>query len=240
MVVKLSSKQVPAGFQRHEFRYVGAVASEQGEFGPEIGIVDMVPIDERGIANPARYFHIGVVEARGQWFLYMEWGWTDAREPGFMFVRCRDEQDARRYFRRQCVGMNVARIEHARGGWQARAENAWLVHDDARERGLPQRRMPASEPIERACEAEVVRLADWQPSATRVDAMVRGLVHDARLAAQASGIVPTLELLEQVADELRPLVVQRIAELSSPHPSLLARAAGLATRSRGTLSAAAN
>lgn len=181
MVVKLANKKIPVGFQPSEFRYVGRPASEQGDFGPQIGMADMVPVNGRGVIGESRYFHIGVVEAQGHWFVYMECGrasgersWIgDSPRPGldFMFARCRDEQDARRFFRRQCMTMNIGRILRSGVGaepaWVAKTdvqgnpEDAWLVgapriHD----RGL-------AGPEPERFELSVVQVANSRPQPNR-------------------------------------------------------------------------
>lgn len=222
MVVKLASKKIPVGFQPSEFRYVGRPASEQGDFGPEVGIVDMIPVDECGITQGSRYFHMGVVEARGQWFVYMETGSADAERSWigdspqsklmFMFTRCRDQKEAHRFFRRQCMTMNFGRITRkcvdGRPVWAAKThangqvEPAWLVSGVAnRERGLPR------------VESEQAEEASIEP--VRADVLVRGILHDAKLASQAHGVVPTLEALQQIGEELLPMVMRRIVELST-------------------------
>jgi hypothetical protein len=253
MVVKLASKKIPLGFQPSEFRYVGRPAADQGDFGPEVGIVDLVPVDARGASRGSRYFHIGVVEARGEWFVYMEWSRVDGGRSWFgdrpqsalefMFTRCRDRQEAHRFFRRQCMTMNFGRITQkcigGRRAWVARTnangevENAWLVREPANpDRGLPQ---VEPEPVD----ANVVAIANWQPQApVRADVVVRGILHDAKLAAQGRGVVPTLEALEQIGEELLPLVVRRIAELSAPKRGIMVGA--MSDRPRASLSTAAN
>ncbi len=225
MVVKLASKQIPSGFQPSQFRYAGRPAMEQGDFGPEVGSANLTPSKPQGV-RVARLFHVGVVEARGQWFVYIERGelgtgrsW-DADEPAagldFMFVRCRDEADARRFFRNQCLSMTMARL--AKTTLHGRVEDAWVIDGSLNhECGLAQFGMV--EGLAECEPANVVRIETRQPhSSARVDAqvglLVRGMVHDARVAANAMGMVPTLEMLEQIADELRPQVMQRIAELS--------------------------
>lgn len=117
--------------------------------------------------------------------------------------------------------LNFGRITQKRIGdrrvWVARTnaigevENAWLVGDALNpDRGLPQ-------PEPECVEASIVPYTNWPPhTPPRPDVMVRGILHDARIAAQARGIVPTLEALEQIGEELLPLVVRRIAELSAP------------------------
>jgi hypothetical protein len=247
MVVKLASKKIPRGFQPSEFRYVGRPAHEQGDFGPDVGIVDMTPVDGRGNSDGSHYVHIGVVEARGEWFVYMEWArvdmgrswFGDSPQPSleFMFTRCRDRHEAHRFFRRQCMTMNVGRITQKRIGdsqvWAAKTdasgklENAWIVGaPHCSDRGLPQ---PEPECVQ-AIEAPVVPV--------RADVLVRGILHDARIASQNRGDVPTLEALEQIGEELLPLVIRRIAELSAPGRGRVAGVKG--GRASASWSAAAN
>jgi hypothetical protein len=253
MVVKLASKKIPLGLSPREFRYVGRTAGEQGDFGPEVGIVDMVPVNDRGITQESRYFHMGVVEARGQWFVYMETGpvangrsWIgDSPQSNlmFMFTRCRDQKEAHRFFRRQCMTMNFGRITRkcsdGKPIWAAKtnangeAEPAWLVCEPSN----PDRGLPQVEP-ERV-EASVVPVVEWQPhEPVRAELLIRGVLHDAKLASHSRGVVPTLEALEQIGQELLPMVMRRIAELSAPNRGLMIGA--MSERARANSAMAAN
>ncbi len=236
MVVKLARKTIPAGFQPSEFHYHGRFASDRGDFGGDVGIVDL--IDER---NDSTYFHAGIVTARGQWFVYIESGKTSASPSwqgnvpnvsiDFMFARCRDEQQARSFFRQQCMTriwsvQHPHRVDTSESRTRGLASNCTVPRvGGGSDRGLagPMKtvasvRGPATTPNQTeasAAEAEVP--ADTQPRVLAMaNALVRGTIHDARSVSLAAGFIPTLETLERVGAELLPLALQRIAELSKP------------------------
>lgn len=247
MVLKLSNKVVPAGLQPHEFRYLGRSAHDQGDFGPEVGAVDMLRVDERGVAQGTRYVHLGVVEARGQIFVYMESGrldvasWSsEAPTPGleFSFTRCRDALEARRFFRHECLRLNLARLERkviadapvwtAKVDARARVEQAWLVRSLGEfVPGLPSRSRPQPQPRATAKlgpqrQLDLPGLAARERTSPRdestpprSDLLVRGILFDAQLEARRQGHAPSLAALEQIGRELLPMVVRRIAELSA-------------------------
>src|SRR5690606_24622699 len=103
--------------------------------------------------NSSKYYHAGVLEARGSWFVYTEWGrisggrsWTGSAPKSamdFMFTKCDSELEARRLFASQCRSKNLARLTQKQVGgktiWVARpGKDAYIVQSLAtRERGLP-------------------------------------------------------------------------------------------------------
>ncbi len=158
MPVKFARKQIPAGFQPSDFSYQGRPARDQGDFDQEVGIADMASVNQFEERNSSKYYHAGVLEARGQWFVYTEWGrisggrsWTNDSPKSamdFMFMRCADESEARAVFRQQCVSKNLSRLTQKRVGdkviWaakvdkQGKSKDAYIVQSLAtRERGLP-------------------------------------------------------------------------------------------------------
>ncbi len=158
MAIKFGRKQLPGGYAASDFSYQGQPAKDQGDFGPEVGIADMASVNQFEARNSSKYYHAGVLCAKGTWFVYVEWGrisggksWPGARpKPGmdFMFTQCSDEDEARATFRKQCRSKNVSRLtKQVIGGktiWTAKidskgkAKDAYIVQDLAtRERGLP-------------------------------------------------------------------------------------------------------
>ena len=102
MPTKLGRKELPAGFSPADFKYQGRPAKDQGDFGSDVGIADMACCNAFGEANNDKYYSAGVVQAKGQWFVYLEWG---RAKPGnswnggfagqdFQFVQCSGEADA--------------------------------------------------------------------------------------------------------------------------------------------------
>jgi hypothetical protein len=236
MVLKLSNKVVPAGLRVHELRYLGRRAREQGDFGVEVGAVDMLRVDERGIVQGTRYVHLGVVAVGDEVFVYMESGrvgvpsWTrGVPAPGleFSFTPCTSLDAARRFFRNECLRLNLARLVRtpvwaAKVDARARVEQAWLVSElGGFVPGLPVRvparhtppRQPASVPASRFVAASRPTEPE-RPASEQAEVVVRALVHEGRATQRERGREPSLAALEQVATELRPLVERRLAELA--------------------------
>ena len=71
-MAKLGRKQFPSGFSPSDFRYEGRPAKDQDDFGDDVGIADMACVDQFGDSNTAKYYHMGVVSAKGKFFAYFE------------------------------------------------------------------------------------------------------------------------------------------------------------------------
>lgn len=247
MAVKFARKQLPRGFQPTEFRYQGRPAREQGDFDEEVGIADMASVNQFEQRNSSKYYHAGVLEARGKWFVYTEWGrisggrsWTDESPKSamdFMFVQCDSQAEARALFRKQCLSKNLGRLTQtkvagkviwaAKQDKQGKSQDAYIVQALAtRERGLPdayaikddsglaQGEAPAK-PKRRAAPAK----PDAQPQVVALaKSLVGGTREYARAASLATGIIPTMAAITQVRDELLPLAMQRIAEITKANP----------------------
>ena len=158
MAVKFARKQVPSGFSPSDFIYKGRPAKDQGDFTDEVGIADMASVNQFENRNSSKYYHAGVLEARGTWFVYTEWGrisggrsWTNGSPKSgfdFMFTKCGSESEARQVFAKQCKSKNLSRLTQKQVGgktiWvaktdkQGKAKDAYIVQSLAtRERGLP-------------------------------------------------------------------------------------------------------
>lgn len=158
MAVKFARKQIPAGFAPNEFTYQGRPAKDQGDFADDVGIADMASVNQFDDRNSSKYYHAGVLEARGIWFVYTEWGrisggksWPGSHPKGgmdFMFTKCATESEARSAFAKQCRSKNLARLTQKQVGaktiWVAKVDksgkskDAYIVQSlAARERGLP-------------------------------------------------------------------------------------------------------
>jgi hypothetical protein len=210
MAIKLARNVIPVGFQPSDFGYQGRPAAAGEALDAEIGIVEMVPSAPGDARKSSSYFHMGVVAARRQWFVYLEWT-ANQQERGaqareFMFVRCRDEVEARAYFRQECLRMQL--------------QHRYVMQAPSRERGLPQGRTPAPR-----SGFEVIEVTELPSSAPSVEPspqtialaekLVRGTLLDARATVQERGLIPTRESIEQLGEELLPLVVERLYALAS-------------------------
>jgi hypothetical protein len=243
MAQKFARKQVPAGFDPSEFRYQGRPAKDQGDFIGDVGIADMASVNQFEDRNSSKYYHAGVLEARGSWFVYTEWGrisggrsWmgtTPKSAMDFMFTRCGSEAEARGLFASQCRSKNLSRLTQTQVAgktiWSARpGKDAYIVQALAtRERGLPDAyaikddsgipARPSAAP--RAKQRQSKPASNFQP---QVVALARDLVGGtrdyARAASQATGIIPTMGSIQQVRDELLPLALERIAAIGQAHP----------------------
>ena len=61
MAVKLTRKQMPSGYSAQDFKYKGKPATDQDDFGPGIGLADMIHVDQGGAENNNKYYHGGLV-----------------------------------------------------------------------------------------------------------------------------------------------------------------------------------
>lgn len=158
MASKLGRKEFPGGLSPDDFKYMGRPATDQGDFGSDVGLADCACVNQFGEANNSKYYHGGVVQSTDKrWWVYLEWGRINAsgkswngsfRGQDFMFVSCNDESDARAFFAKQLNSKNTKRlIQQNIGGvevWTGKVDkkgkpkDGYLVQSLAtRERGLP-------------------------------------------------------------------------------------------------------
>jgi len=158
MPEKLSRKQLPSGYSPDDFTYKGRPATDQDDFGTEVGVADMACVNQFGDANNSKGYHGGVVQSGdGLWWVYLEWGrikpgksWQSGSfmQQDFQFVRCSSEDEARTFMQKQLRSKNVKRMEQKDVGgvtiWVSKTKkngksaDGYLVQSLAtRERGLP-------------------------------------------------------------------------------------------------------
>lgn len=240
MAAKLDRKTLPSGLTPSQFQYQGRPASSQGDFGEDVGIVDMSCVNQFGDANNSKYYHAGVVKSSdGRWWVYLEWGrvkggksWNGSFNGGdYQFVGCSSEAEARKFFETQCKAKNTSRLEEkdikgvslwvAKVGKDGKAKDGYIVQSLAtRERGLPDaytikdnsglaQKAPEKEvPKKKATRAS---LPDFHPQVISLaQALVGGTKSYARAASEASGIVPTMDSITKVRDQLIPIALERI------------------------------
>lgn len=239
MATKLGKKTLPSGFSPSDFTYVGRPAKDQGDFADDVGIVDMACVNQFGEANNSKYYHAGVVQAKGQWFVYFEWGrikggqsWPGASFNGgdYQFVQCSSEGDARGAFKKQCMDKNLKRLVKTKIGakeiWAGKAgKDGYLVQSLAtRERGLPDAYgIKDSAGVAKDLAKATAKKTATKKVAPKIDAhpqvialaqdLVGGTADFARAAQQASGIVPTMEAINEVRDELIPEALKLLAKI---------------------------
>jgi hypothetical protein len=251
MAVKFARKQVPPGLTPGDFIYKGRPAKQQGDFDGDVGIADMASVNQFEDRNSSKYYHAGVLEAGGDWFVYTEWGrisggrsWCGTAPKSamdFMFTKCASELEARSLFASQCRSKNLSRLTQKQVGgktiWVAKADKAGKAKDAyivqslaTRERGLPDAYSIKDDsgvvkPVAAATQAgpkpkrAAKPASNFQPQVVALAKDLVGGTRDyARAAAQATGIIPTMDAITQVRDELLPLAMQRIAAISKSNP----------------------
>lgn len=237
MATKLDRKTLPAGTNASDFKYMGRPASDQGDFGSDVGIADCSCVNqfgsEEGDKNNNKYYHGGVVQAKGRFYCYLEWGrvkagksWNGSFTGGdFQFVECSSEADARAFFASQMADKNTKRLsQKSIGGrmiWAAKeGKDGYLVQRLAtRERGLPDAYTikdstgvaPALKVGSTLAPNVTVTGISAAPAKTHHPAvlslarsLVGGTKDYARAASAATGITPTMAAINDVRDNLIP------------------------------------
>ena len=124
MGTKLGRKELPSGPGPDDFKYVGRPATEQGDFGDDVGIVDCACVNQFGDSNNSKFYHGGVVQSTktSAWFVYLQWGRITAggeswgggsfvRGMGdYQFYQANSEDDARAFFSKQLNSKNTKRL----------------------------------------------------------------------------------------------------------------------------------
>lgn len=237
MTKKLPRKTLPAGLTPDQFLYKGRPSTDQDDFGEEVGLADLVCVNQFGEANNNKYYHAGVCQSPdGAWWVYLEWGrvtgsrtWDPTfRGQDFQFVKCEDAADAREFFRRQCRAKNVQRLERRelnnQSIWVAKpGKDAYVVQRLAtRLRGLPDVfRIRADAPPSTMDHKQAARTSRKRRSnvavqpqvASLVQALIGGTTAYARAAQESTGIVPTMAAIAEVRDSLLPTALTLLARI---------------------------
>jgi len=247
MPTKLGRKEIPAGIDPSSLKYQGRPAKDQDDFGADVGIADMVCVNQFGDANNNKYYHAGVVSASGKWFVYLEWGrvsggksWNGTfKGQDFQFVQCLAEAEARDFFQKQCRDKNIKRLEQKKVGsstlWVGKAgKDGYVVQRLAtRERGLPDAYLikddegvakKTSTPDKGSAKKKAAprKKVDAQPQVVALArALVGGTQDYARAAQQSTGIVPTMSAIEEVRDKLIPDALALLAKIGPDQDSQL-------------------
>ena len=150
------SSGLPAGHGPDDFEYMGRPATDQGDFGSDVGIADMACVNQFGEANNSKGYHGGVVRSKktSQFHVYVEWGriapgksweggvWTGNFQ-SYQFTEAMDEDSARAYFAKQMASKNTKRLERKKVAgvevWAGKAgKDGYIAQALAtREKGLP-------------------------------------------------------------------------------------------------------
>lgn len=230
MPTKLGKKELPPGYGPDDFKYKGRPAVDQDDFGPEVGIADGACVNQFGDANNSKYYHGGVVQSGdGKWWCYFEWGrieggktWeggTPKRTATFQFWKCGSEAEARADFEKQMRSKNIKRLEKKGKIWVSKTKSGGKSADGyivqrlaTRERGLPDAYTikddtgVAKKATKKKAKKKTKRKKiDAQPQVVALaKALVGGTAEYARSASKSTGIVPTMEAISEVRDDLIP------------------------------------
>ena len=240
MPTKLGRKEMPSGYGASDFSYQGRPANEQDDFGPDVGVADCACVNQFGKANNSKHYHGGVLKAKdGSWWVYLEWGriaggksWEGGAFQGqdFQFVQCSGEEDARAFFEKQMRTKNIKRLEMKKIGsteiWVGKkGKDGYVVQRLAtRERGLPDAYSIKDDTgvKKKATKKKATKKKgkhkkiDAQPQVIQLARdLVGGTADYARAAQQASGIVPTMEAILEVRDELIPDALTLLAKIGN-------------------------
>jgi len=236
--VKLKRNEIPEGFSHTDFKYKGRAAKDQDDFDLEVGIADMACVDQFGSSNTNKYYHAGVVEANGKWFIYLEWGrifsgasWEGGYHNGqdFQFAESESEEEARAFFEKQCRDKNIKRLEEKEIGgetiWVSKGKNsAYLVQSlSTREKGLPDAaNIKDSTGIIKESKKKASKKTAKGPKTTYqpevislAQSLVSGVQTYTKAAIAATGISPTMAAIDKVRNTLIPLAGQRIAAVGN-------------------------
>lgn len=237
MATKLGRKEVPSGLSAADFKYQGRPAKDQDDFEADVGIADMVCVNQFGDANNNKYYHAGVVKASSGWFVYLEWGrvsgggksWDPSfRGQDFQFVQCSCEEDARAFFQKQCKSKNIKRLQKKTVGGKAiwvgkNGKDGYVVQRLAtRERGLPDATLikddtgVAKKAVKKKAKKKTAKSkkVNAQPQVVALCRdLVGGTADYARAASQASGVTPTMDAITEVRDQLIPEALEIIKKV---------------------------
>ncbi|MEL6344656.1 MAG: hypothetical protein AAFV53_16185 [Myxococcota bacterium] len=240
MPVKLGRKRLPSGYSCHDFKYAGRPAKDQGDFGADVGIADMACVNQFGEHNNAKHYHGGVVQSKdGRWWVYLEWGrikpgksWSNYfNGQDFQFVQCGSEREARAFFAKQMNSKNTKRlVKKSIGGrdiWAGKSgKDGYIVQKLAtRERGLPDAysikdasgvkiKAEPKKPEAKKPDAPKKPKKTFQPQVVDLArSLVVGTQQYARAASEATGVIPTMEAIREVREELLPLALKEIGRI---------------------------
>ena len=232
---KLERRELPKGHSCDEFIYQGRPSKGQDDFGSDVGLADLACVDQFGASNTNKFYHAGIVKNNSnQWYVYLEWGrvfsgksWQSGSHFGqdYQFVECINEQEARDFFQKQCRSKNIKRlIEKDIAGkkiWVAKGkEDGYVVQSLAmREKGLPDAYL-IKEGIADLSNSSKKKEKKLTKSNTKkfqkevIDLafdLLGGTKNYVRAASASTGIIPTLDAIKEVRDNLLVAAMQRLS-----------------------------
>lgn len=236
MATKLPRKSLPKGKTENDFKYVGSPAKEQNSFDGDIGLADMSCVSQFG-ENKAKYYHVGIVESDGNYYVYTEWGrifegksWDGFfRGQDFQFMECFSFDEAKKEFIKKCKEKNTKRLEKKEVGGKTRwvgksGKDGYVVQSLAtRQRGLPDaysikddEGLQESKKTKKKTKKKTSSKKKYQPEVVHLaQSLVGGTRDYTRAASQASGVIPTVKAIQEVRDDLIPAALQRIQKVGN-------------------------
>ena len=236
----LGRKTLPSGFNPPDFKYSGRPASSTSDFDDDVGIADMACVNQFGESNNSKYYHVGVVESNGEFFVYTEWGrikggksWNGGgfTSQDYTFFKCDSEAEARKKFKSVCKSKNTARVEQKEIGgktiWAAKSgKDGYIVQKLAtRERGLPDAYsikdssgVQVTSGKKKTARKKTARKSSktYHREEIRLATdLVGGTKAYARAAQAATSIVPTMEAIVEVRDDYIPAALQLISKIGN-------------------------
>lgn len=237
MANKLGRKAFPSGYTSGDFKYQGRPSKDQDDFGNDVGIADMACVDQFGDSNKAKYYHAGVVlTPSSTWFVYFEWGrivsgksWESEsfHSQDYQFIECSSEAEARQEFKKKCREKNIKKLEQKtianKSIWVGRnGKDGYIVQQLAtRERGLPDAYLiKDSSGVKKKAKKKVAKKKtkkvskNFQPQVIDLTrSLAGGTVQYARDASAATGVVPTIESIKEVRDNLLDAALHRLSKI---------------------------
>jgi hypothetical protein len=124
MATKHGIKEVPNGINFDDVECFGPVVNRDTEFtGCRMADMGCFLQEAKGEGGKTidsnKYYHAAVVQHKGTWYLYCEWGRTQngaASRPNFQFTECTSEDEALKQFVSQCKKKNTSRGEWSKVG----------------------------------------------------------------------------------------------------------------------------
>ncbi len=234
MATKLSRRKFPSGLNPEDFKYQGRPSKDQDDFGDEVGIADMACVSQFGDTNSDKYYHVGVVQAKGKWFVYCEWGRRFAGKSwgvgfagqDYQFIECSTEHEARTEFQKKCRDKNIKNLVQktiaGKSIWVSKStkKSGYIVQQLAtREKGLPDAYFIKdstgiqAKPKKKTAKKKTKKVSkNFQKQVVDLArSLAGGTVQYARDASEATGIVPTLDSINEVRDSLLDAALQRLA-----------------------------
>ena len=242
MAQSFERNEIPAGYSISGFTYQGDVATEQDDFGTDVGIADMIQFDldsddkttEYFKGAACSYYHAGVLQHADDdtWWVYLEWGrvnnstysWKVTKKSetfqiedtsDYIFRICDSEADARKYFKTKCQEKNIKRIKQTTVG----KVKIWVPKGTKRGyivQELAQRMRGLPDIYTKTTLGSTKSTKSKDPVVRFAHDMSGGSIQFAQQLIENGGSIPTLDGIDTVRNELIPAALRLIKKISPP------------------------